>query len=163
MRRWKPAELAGAELVSLEELLSSADFLVVCCALTPDTKYLLNAPRLALMKPTAYVINIARGPIIDQQALTSALQQKHLAGAGLDVFEQEPVDPADPLLSLDNVIVAPHALAWTDELLRGVGTSAIESLLAVAAGKLPKYVINRDVVDRPGMQAKLARFGAGYG
>jgi D-3-phosphoglycerate dehydrogenase len=152
------AASAGATLVELEELLRTADFVVICCALTAQTEKLLNAARLALMKPSAFLINIARGPIVDQAALTSALQGKRLAGAGLDVFEKEPIDRDDPLLTLENVIVAPHCLAWTDELLRGVGSAAIQSLLDVAAGRVPKHVVNRDAIERPGVQAKLARF-----
>lgn len=148
---------AGVALLSLEDLLRTADFVVICCALTPQTEKLINATRLSLMKPTAYLINIARGPIVDQVALTAALREKRLAGAGLDVFEKEPIDPADPLLALDNVIVAPHCLAWTDELLRGVGGAAIQSLLDVAAGRVPRNVVNREAIERPGVQAKLAR------
>ena len=83
----------GVELVDLETLLREADFVCILCALTPETRHLLNAERLALMKPTAYLINTARGPIVDQQALTTALRDGRIAGAGLDVFEQEPVDP----------------------------------------------------------------------
>ena len=75
-------------LVPLEDLLRGSDYVCVCCALTPETRHLLNAERLALMKPTAYLINVARGPIVDQAALTGALQQRRIAGAGLDVFEQ---------------------------------------------------------------------------
>jgi phosphoglycerate dehydrogenase-like enzyme len=131
---------------------------VICCAHTPQTEKLLNAARLALMKPTAYLINIARGPIVDQAALTAALQEKRIAGAGLDVFEKEPIDPEDPLMALENTIVAPHCLAWTDELLRGVGSAAIQSLLDVAAGRVPAHVVNREAIDRPGVQAKLAHF-----
>ena len=88
--------------------------------MTEGTRHLLRAP-LALMKPTAYLINMARGPIVDQQALTRVLQEKRIAGAGLDVFEPEPIDPRDPLLALDNVILAPHALSWTDECFAGIG------------------------------------------
>src|SRR5262249_6722418 len=96
------AVLAGAELVSLEELLRTADFVCLCCALTPQTHHLIDGPRLALMKRSAYLINVARGPVVDQNSLTEALQQRRIAGAGLDVFEQEPIDPADPILTLDN-------------------------------------------------------------
>ena len=97
----------GVELVDLETLLRESDFVSISCALTPETHHLLDAERLALMKPTAYLINTARGPIVDQRALTRRSRDGRIAGAGLDVFEQEPVDPADPILTLDNVIVAP--------------------------------------------------------
>src|SRR5207249_852848 len=105
-------------MLSLEDLLCTADFVCICCALTPETRHLINAERLNLMRSTAYLINVARGPIVDQQALTAALQARRIQGAGLDVFEQEPISPTDPLLQLDNVIVAPHALCWTDECFR---------------------------------------------
>src|SRR5262245_62720892 len=118
------AAAAGAELVGLEALLRESDFVCLCCALTPATRHLIDARRLALMKPTAYLVNVARGPVVDQAALTEALRQGRLQGAGLDVFEREPIDPADPLLRLDNVILAPHALCWTDECFRGNGVSA---------------------------------------
>lgn len=150
------AEL-GVELVELETLLATADFVVVLCALTPETHHLLNAERLALMKPTAYLINVARGPIVDQAALTDALRQHKIAGAGLDVFEQEPVDPNDPILTLDNVIVSPHALCWTDELARRSGASVCEAVLAVSKGQPPTYVVNREAITTPRVQAKLAK------
>lgn len=151
----------GVELVDLETLLSQSDFVAVCCALTAETHHLINADRLARMKPTAYLINVARGPIVDQQALTQALQDCRIAGAGLDVFEQEPVDPNDPILTLDNVIVAPHAICWTDECFLGNGRSACESILDVAAGRAPRYVVNREVLGQPEVQAKLQAYGGG--
>ncbi len=153
----RAAEL-GVELVDLETLLSTADFVVVLCALTPETRHLLNADRLALMKPTAFLINTARGPIVDQAALTLALTEHRIRGAALDVYEQEPIDPNDPLLTLDNVIVTPHALCWTDEWAFITGRSAMGSILAIASGDVPNYVVNKDVVEVPAFQQKLARF-----
>lgn len=152
------AEADSIKLLGLEELLERADFVCICCALTPETRHLLNAERIRRMKPTAFLINVARGPIVDQAALTLALQEGRLAGAGLDVFEQEPIDVNDPLLKLDNVIVAPHALCWTDELFRGNGRAACQSILDVAAGRMPECVVNRDVVGRKGLLAKLRSF-----
>jgi phosphoglycerate dehydrogenase-like enzyme len=151
------AAAIGVELLSLDEVLRQADFVVICCSLSPATHHLINAARLAQMKPTAYLINVARGPIVDQAALTVALQERRLAGAGLDVFEQEPIDPHDPLLELPNVILAPHALCWTDELALGNGREACQSLLDVAGGRVPRHVVNREVLDQPAMHAKLAR------
>ncbi len=133
---------SDVRLVPLETLLGQSDYVCVCCALTPQTRHLLNAERLALMKRTAFLINVARGPIVDQAALTQALAERRIEGAGLDVFEQEPVDPNDPILKLDNVILAPHALCWTDECFRGIGRSACQSIVDVARGRTPRYVVN---------------------
>src|SRR4029079_19544637 len=114
----------------------------ICCALTPQTHHLLNAERLSLLKPSAFLINVARGPIVDQAALTRVLQERRIAGAALDVFEQEPIATGDPLLALDNSIVSPHAICWTDELFRGNGQAACRSILDVAAGRTPADVVN---------------------
>jgi phosphoglycerate dehydrogenase-like enzyme len=150
----------GVESVDLETLLRTADFVVILCQLTPETHHLLNAERIALMKPTAFLVSVARGPIVDQVALTSALQEGRIRGAGLDVFEQEPVDPNDPILQLDNVIVSPHALCWTDEMASRAGVSISRSVLAVKAGQAPEYTVNRAAIDSPLVQAKLQRYRA---
>lgn len=161
----KAADVAGSGItsLSLEDLLRTADFVCVCCALTSETRHLMNAERLALMKPTAYLINVARGPIVDQQALTRALQEKRIQGAGLDVFEQEPVDPGEPLLQMDQVIVTPHSLCWTDECFHGIGKSACQSIVDVAAGRVPRNVVNPKVLERAGFQEKLRRRAAQEG
>lgn len=149
------ASAAGAELADLDHLLREADFICLCCALTPETHHLLDARRLALLKPTAYLINVARGPIVDQQALTQVLQERRIGGAALDVFETEPIDPADPLLALDNVLLAPHALCWTDECFRSNGRSACTSILDVAAGRTPQYIVNRAALEHPRWRGRL--------
>lgn len=151
------ATAQGVEWQPLDRLLAEADFVVVCCALTPETRHLLDAPRLRLLKPTAYLINVARGPIIDQAALTDILQQRRMAGAALDVFETEPIAPGDPLLALNNVIVSPHAICWTDELFLGNGRAACRHILDVAEGRVPRDLVNPQVLDRPAMQEKLRR------
>ena len=153
----RAAEL-GVELVDLETVLRTADFVVVLCALTPETRGLLSAERLALMKPTAFLINTARGPIVDQRALYEALRDKRIRGAGLDVFAQEPIDPDDPILTLDNVAVSPHALCWTDEWAYDSGVSAIRNILTVAAGQNPSFVVNKEVLETPLFQEKLRRY-----
>jgi D-3-phosphoglycerate dehydrogenase len=153
-----PGTVEGVELVDLETLLRASDFVCVCCALTPETRHLIDAERLALMKPTACLVNVARGPIVDQQALTAALRDRRIQGAGLDVFEQEPVDPNDPLLTLENVIVSPHAICWTDECFLGNGRSACESILDVAAGRVPRHVVNRAALDHPRLQERLGQY-----
>jgi len=111
-----------------------------------------------LMKPTAYFINTARGPIMDQAAVTQALQECRIAGAGLDVFQQEPTAADDPLLHLDNVIVSPHGLAFTDQLFAGIGQSVVQSVLDVKRGQVPKNVVNQDVFQNPEWQAKLTHY-----
>jgi D-3-phosphoglycerate dehydrogenase len=140
------AAAEGIQWLALDELMAAADFVCICCALTDSTRRLIDARRIRLMKRTAYVINVARGPIVDQQALTAALIERRIAGAGLDVFDPEPIDPRDPLLSLENVIVAPHALCWTDECFFGNGRSACHSILDVAAGRAPRYAVNPEAL-----------------
>jgi phosphoglycerate dehydrogenase-like enzyme len=149
------AASAGAELVGLEDLLRTADFVCICAALTAESRHLIDARRLALMKPTAYLINVARGPIVDQAALTTALQEGRIRGAGLDVFEDEPPDPDDALFKLDNIIVTPHAICWTDECFSANGRSAWMSILDVAAGRAPHHIVNRDVLSSPRFQERL--------
>jgi phosphoglycerate dehydrogenase-like enzyme len=152
------AEREEVALVDCETVLRESDFVVIAAALTPETRHLIDAERLGLMKPTAFLISTARGPLVDQQALYEALRDRHIAGAGMDVFEQEPVDPDDPILTLDNVVVTPHALCWTDECERTMGESVLRAIQAVAAGQAPQHVVNRDVIDTPEMQAKLRRY-----
>ena len=153
----------GIELVSLEDLFRRADVLSVNCPLTEETHHLVNAERLALMKPTAYLINTARGPIVDQKALTKVLQERKIAGAGLDVFEVEPVPADEPILKLDNVIVAPHALCWTDQCFAGNGAADVKAVLDVMKGEVPRGVVNRAVLDAPRFKARLESFKARYG
>jgi phosphoglycerate dehydrogenase-like enzyme len=122
----------------------------------------VNAERLALMKPTAYLINTARGPIVDQQALTKVLQARKIAGAGLDVFETEPVPADEPILKLDNVIVAPHALCWTDQCFAGNGAADVKAVLDLMQGQVPRGVVNRAVVDSPRFKARLEAYRSRY-
>ena len=148
----------GVALLELDQLLSTSDVVCICCALTPDTHHLLNATRLGQMKRTAFLVNVSRGPVVDQAALTRALGEQELAGAALDVFEQEPIAADDPLLKLENVILSPHSICWTDELFKGNGYSACQSIVDVANGQLPRdVVVNPDVLDSPTLLAKLNR------
>jgi D-3-phosphoglycerate dehydrogenase len=145
------------QLVDLDDLLHSSDYVMICCALTHQTHHLIDADRLSQMKLTAFLFNVARGPIVDQQALTEALQAGRIRGAGLDVFEKEPPDADDPILQLDNVILAPHALCWTDECFYAIGQTACQSILDVARSRVPKYIVNREVLASEAFKAKLAR------
>ena len=151
------AEL-GVELVPLEDLFKRSDILSVSAPLTKETHHIVNAQRLSLMKSTAYLINTARGPLVDQKALTDVLAARKIAGAGLDVFEDEPTDPNDPLFKLDNIIVAPHALCWTDQCFAGNGAADVKAVLDIQQGRIPSGVVNRDVLEAPAFKAKLAAF-----
>ena len=151
----KVAATAGVPLMELPDLLATADIVVICCPLTDGTRHLIDADALARMKPSAYLINVARGPIVDQTALTSALEKGGIAGAGLDVFEQEPVPPGEPILAFDNVVLAPHSLGWTDDAFRDNGRAACRGILDVAAGRLPAHIINPEVLEHPKVRARL--------
>ncbi len=135
----------GAELLPLDDVMRRSDFVVVCCLLTDETRHLINAKRLALMKSTAYFINMGRGPIVDEAALIQVLKSGAIAGAGLDVTEQEPIASNNPLLAMENVIVTPHALCWTDECFRDIATTALQSIVDVSIGNRPKHVVNTGV------------------
>ena len=150
------AAALGVRLVDLETVFREADVLAVNCFLNDETSGIVNAERLALMKPTAFLVNTARGPVIDQAALTEALRGCKIAGAGLDVFTREPPDPDDPILALDNVIVTPHTLCSTDQMRRGCWDGAIDAVCAIKRGRAPEHVVNPAVLDRPGFRARLA-------
>jgi len=153
--REEDAAETNVKLTDLETLLKTSDYVSICCQLTEQTHHLIDGPKLALMKPTSYLINVARGPIVDQQALTRVLQERKIQGAALDVFEQEPIDPDDPILKLENVIVTPHAICWTDEAFSGNGLSACGSILDIAAGRIPQHIVNREVLENPNFKAKM--------
>jgi phosphoglycerate dehydrogenase-like enzyme len=142
-----------ATLIELDELLRTCDIVVITAALTPQTRGLIDRRRIELMRPGAIFVNVARGPIVDTEALTSALASGRIFAAGLDVTDPEPLPPDHPLLTLPNVVLSPHALAWTDEMALGNGASCVDSVLAVLDGRQPAYLANPDV-------AGHARFGA---
>jgi phosphoglycerate dehydrogenase-like enzyme len=151
------------EHVALDALLEESDVVVVACPLTPETHHLLDARRLALLKPTALLVNVSRGPVIDQAALAEALREGRLAGAALDVFEQEPIDPADPILTAPGFIGSPHSLGYWDELFRRCVADACAAILDVAAGRVPRDVANADVLESSLFTEKLARFATRRG
>ena len=122
--------------------MREADFVVVACVLNDETRHLIGARQLALMKSSAYFLNVSRGPVVDEPALTEALRSGSIAGAGLDVFEQEPVDPRNPLLAMDNVIVTPHSLCWTDECFHAIATAGLKSVVDFSLGRRPAHVVN---------------------
>jgi phosphoglycerate dehydrogenase-like enzyme len=141
------AEL-GVRGVSLEELLQEADFVSVHCPLNETTRGLLGARELALMKPSACLLNTARGGIVDENALFDALQSERIAGAALDCFEIEPVLTPHRFGQLDNVLLAPHSIAWTDELFRDIGRMACSSMLQLVSGQRPRGVLNPELFQR---------------
>jgi D-3-phosphoglycerate dehydrogenase len=150
------AEL-GVALVDAETVFREGDFVALNCPLTPRTRHFVNAERLALMKPSAFLINTARGPVVDQAALVAALTARRIAGAGLDVLEREPPDPDDPLLRLDNVILTPHALCHTDQCFAGIGAAALRSVRDVLEGRVPEGLVNAEVLDNPAWKRRLRR------
>ncbi len=148
----------GVELVALDDLLEASDFVSVNCPLNDQTRDLIGSRELALMKPTSYLINTARGGIVNEAALIEVLRDRRIAGAALDCHESEPLPANHPISELDNVIISPHAIAWTNELFRDLGRMACTQVLELSQGKVPHGVVNTDVIDRPGFQAKLARY-----
>jgi phosphoglycerate dehydrogenase-like enzyme len=159
----KVASDLGVELVGLEQLFRQADFISVSVPLGEATHHIVGERLLALMKSTAYVINTARGPVVDQKALYRALAGGTIAGAGLDVFEVEPCPADEPILQLDNVVVAPHALCWTDECFAGNGAADVRAVLEVMHGHVPVGIVNKDVVNQAAWRGKLAALQARFG
>jgi D-3-phosphoglycerate dehydrogenase len=136
----------GVELApSLEDVLRSADIVSLHIPLTDETRNLLNTERLALMKPGSYLVNAARGGLVDQAALLAALKSGHLHGAGLDVFPKEPPDPKSPLLQRDDVIATPHIAGATQASKDRLWSSAISQALQVLRGERPPHLANPEV------------------
>jgi D-3-phosphoglycerate dehydrogenase len=146
----------GARKVDLDTLLAQSDFVVVITLLNEKTRHLVGAAQFAKMKRSAYFINVSRGPVVDEAALIEALRAGTIAGAGLDVFEQEPVDPKNPLLAMDNVIVTPHSLCWTDECFHNMASTGLASIVDLLARRKPEFVVNREVLEHPRVAAWLA-------
>lgn len=144
------------ELTDLDVVLRESDIVAVNVPLNDETRGMIAEAQLRLMKPSAWLVNTARGAVVDHDALVRALREGWIAGAGIDVYPAEPPSKDDPLLGLENVILTPHALAWTEELVRDIGAEACGNILAVARGEAPPGLLNREVLTRPGFQAKLA-------
>jgi phosphoglycerate dehydrogenase-like enzyme len=148
----------GVRLSPLDELLRRADFLSLHCRLTPRTRGLIGRAELARMKPTANIVNVARGELVDPAALVEALRSGRLAGAALDVFAHEPLPADDPLLALENVVVTPHWAASTADVWKATARAMIDGMLRAATGRVPENVVNPAVLERSGFRAKLGRF-----
>lgn len=136
----------GAKKVDLDTLLKQADFVSIHVPLMKETLHLMNEQKLRLMKKTAYLINNSRGPVIDEKALYKALKEGWIAGAGLDVFEQEPTPSDNPLLKLDNIVVAPHISSASLETRSQMSQMVADNLIAFFQGKKPPNLINQDVM-----------------
>jgi len=139
------AKESGIILVSLPELLKESDFVSVHTPLNEETRHLIGEREFRQMKPNAYFVNTARGAVVDEAALIKALQEKWIAGAGLDVFEKEPVDPDNPLLKMDNVVTLPHSASYSDTAFKQLRTSVGQEAARVVSGRWPKNVVNKGV------------------
>jgi len=138
----------GVTLVDLETLFHEADFLCVNCPLTEETRRMVGARQFAQMKPTAFFVNTARGPIVDERALYEALSSNRIAGAAIDVFEQEPTPADNPLLKLDNIILTPHHICHTDECVDTTTAGVFKACRDLAEGRVPRNVVNQQVLGR---------------
>ncbi len=147
----------GAAAVSLDTLLRESHFVTICAPLTEETRGMIGAREIAAMRRDAVLVNVGRGPIVDQRALTEALRECRIHGAGFDVFETQPFDPFDPLARLDTAILSPHAICDTYELRRDVLREIVRQLGAFLNGERPAGILNPSVWDDARFQAKRAR------
>lgn len=145
------------KLVDMDTLLAESDFINISCPLNESTRGLLGEKEFRKMKKTAFLINTARGPIVNEAALIKALREGWIRGAGIDVFEQEPTPIDNPLLKMDNIIVAPHALGHTEEIRSNMINELVEQISHIIRGEAPKLSPNHQVWEKPGFQAKLKR------
>jgi phosphoglycerate dehydrogenase-like enzyme len=139
----------GVEAVSLNHLLEMSDFVLIQAAMQPESKHMIGMEQLKLMKPTAYLINTARGSFIDQEALYTALAEGIIAGAGLDVMEEEPaaINVDHPLLMLDNVIVTAHTAYYSEQSWAMYKQRIYEAVASIINGRWPNWLINPEVKD----------------
>ena len=132
------------QAMALDALLRESDFVVVTCPLTPETRHMFNRDTLALMKPTAWLINVGRGAVVQEQALIEALRGKRIAGAMLDVYEHYRLEPGHPFFSLDNLVLTPHLAGMTRESRARMGVAAAEEMLRMLAGERPRNGVHAD-------------------
>jgi len=139
-------EQAGARVIKgIPELLRAADVVTVHVPSSPQTKGLIGEKELALMKPSAFLINTARGPLVDEAALVKALKEKRIAGAGIDVFDPEPPKADNPLFALPNVVLTPHSAGLTVECVIRMATHSAQAIVDALEGRRPEGVINPEV------------------
>jgi D-3-phosphoglycerate dehydrogenase len=139
---------AEAQASALPELLAASDFVVIACPLTPQTRYLMNKDSFSRMKTTAWLINVGRGPVVQEEALIEALRAKRIAGAMLDVYEHYRLEPGHPLFALDNVILTPHLAAVTQEARARAGVAAADEMLRILRGERPRNLVNPEVLKK---------------
>jgi D-3-phosphoglycerate dehydrogenase len=137
----------GVAFTSLDEVLERSDFVSIHCVLTPETRGLVGPDELKRMKKTAFLIDVSRGAIINEEALIRAIKEGWIAGAGFDVFEHEPLTPDYPLLGMDNVILTPHLAWYTKEAFERVEKDTLDGVLDILAGRRPKHLKNIEVLD----------------
>jgi phosphoglycerate dehydrogenase-like enzyme len=152
------AAALNVRLTTLDELLTVSDFVSVHARLRQDNHRMIGARELALMKSTAYFINVARGELIDQPALFNVLRERRIAGAGLDVFQEEPLPLDDPLLKLDNVMLTPHWCASTTDVWRATGEATAGGMLRAARGEVPADLLNPEVLANRDFRTRLEAF-----
>jgi D-3-phosphoglycerate dehydrogenase len=135
----------GGEPVKLDIVLTRSDYIVICCLLTDETRGLINDKAIAKMKPTSYLVNVARGPIVNEKSLIQALQEKRIAGAGLDVFEKEPPEPNNALLKLDNIVTSSHMAGLSVESTERIQLVVAEEAARMLKGEEPKFLVNKEL------------------
>ena len=137
----------GARKVAMDEVLAASDFVTALCPLNEETWHLMGEEAFAAMKPTAAFVNVARGPVHDEAALVAALQSGQIAAAALDVTEEEPISPDSPLLGMENTIITPHSLCWTDECFEAIARGALRAIVDVSLGIEPAHVVHPVAID----------------
>jgi D-3-phosphoglycerate dehydrogenase / 2-oxoglutarate reductase len=137
-----------AQPASLDEVVAQADFVVLTCPLTRETHHLFNGARIAAMKPQAWLINVGRGPVVEEEALIEALRARRIAGAMLDVYEHYRLEPGHPLLALDNAVLTPHLAGMTRDSRGRVSVRVAEDTLRMLAGQAPRHLVNPEAWDR---------------
>lgn len=152
---------AGVRLVSLDELLAESDFVSLHCPLNDATRGLIGDRELRRMKPASCLINTARGGIVDEDALYAALKEGRIAGAAIDCFAVEPLVGPSRFADLDNVLLAPHSIAWTEELFRDIGRTAFRAIVDLSEGREPRGTVNREIYQRPSFRQKWSRLIGG--
>ena len=152
------SEVGYATAASLDQLMTQSDVVVLACPLTPQTRGLVGAAQLARMRPGSWLINVARGPVVDEAALLHALQRAHLAGAALDVFDTQPLRADHPFWQMPQVLVTPHAAGVTDDSMRAMGVGAVEAVECLLRGECPRTCLNRQALPAFTSRAQAQNF-----